>query len=200
MAGYWNNERATREVLRDGWLYTGDLGHLDTDGFLYVVGRAKSLLISNDGEKYSPEGIEETIIANSEYIDQVLLYNSQSAYTVALIVPSRDALLRWLASHNLSARSEAGQRRVLDLLQHEIDQYREGGIHAGQFPGKWLPAAVGILGEAFTEQNRMLNTTLKMVRGTIVECHRSRLDFLYTPEAKDIRNRQNMTVVSRMDA
>jgi long-chain acyl-CoA synthetase len=61
MAGYWKNERATADVLRDGWLYTGDLGYLDEEGFLYVLGRVKSLLIADDGEKYSPEEIEEAI-------------------------------------------------------------------------------------------------------------------------------------------
>ena len=64
MAGYWSNEKATAEALRDGWLYTGDLGYLDKDGFLYVLGRVKSLLIANDGEKYSPEGIEEILSHN----------------------------------------------------------------------------------------------------------------------------------------
>ena len=54
MAGYWDNPRATREALRGSWLYTGDLGFLDHDGFLHVLGRKKSLLISSDGEKFSP--------------------------------------------------------------------------------------------------------------------------------------------------
>ena len=78
MVGYWKNEKAKRETLRDGWLYSGDLGYVDKDGFLYVLGRAKSLLISHDGEKYSPEGIEEAIVGNSQYIDQVMLHNNQS--------------------------------------------------------------------------------------------------------------------------
>jgi long-chain acyl-CoA synthetase len=64
MAGYWKNETATAEVLRDGWLYTGDIGYLDEDGFLYVLGRVKSLLIADDGEKYSPEQIEEAATGN----------------------------------------------------------------------------------------------------------------------------------------
>lgn len=72
MVGYWKNEKATRETLRDGWLFTGDLGYLDSDNFLYVLGRAKSLLIGHDGEKYSPEGIEEAIVGNSRTIDQVI--------------------------------------------------------------------------------------------------------------------------------
>jgi long-chain acyl-CoA synthetase len=199
MAGYWHNDKATQETIRDGWLYTGDLGYMDKDGFLYVLGRAKSLLISNDGEKFSPEGIEETLIANSQYIDQMMLYNNQSPYTVALVVPNREAISRFLKSNNLSPQSEMGQREALKLLQHEIDQYKEGGVYGGQFPGKWLPSAIGVMGEAFTEQNRMLNTTLKMVRGKIIEYFQTRLDYLYTPEAKDICNKQNMTIISRME-
>lgn len=199
MAGYWRNDKASQETVRDGWLYTGDLGYLDRDGFLYVLGRAKSLLISNDGEKYSPEGIEETIIANSPYIEQLMLHNNQSPYTVALLAPNKEALLRLLKSENLSVQSEAGQRRILKLLQSEIDQYKEGGLYGGQFPGKWLPSAIAVLGEPFTEQNRMLNTTLKMVRGKIVEYYQPRLDYLYTPEAKDVCNKQNMTIVSRLE-
>ncbi|MCA1746672.1 MAG: AMP-binding protein, partial [Bacteroidales bacterium] len=60
MKGYWKNEEATADTIRDEWLYTGDMGYMDKDGFLYVLGRYKSLLIADDGEKYSPEGIEET--------------------------------------------------------------------------------------------------------------------------------------------
>mgnify|MGYP000248208206 CR=1 FL=1 len=79
MLGYYKNEEATREVIdKDGWLHTGDLGYLHPDGWLYVLGRFKSLLIANDGEKYSPEGIEETIAEQSKYIDSCILYNNQS--------------------------------------------------------------------------------------------------------------------------
>ena len=55
MQGYYKNADATAKALKDGWLYTGDLGYFDGDGFLYVLGRVKSLLIADDGEKYSPE-------------------------------------------------------------------------------------------------------------------------------------------------
>ncbi len=198
MAGYWRNEKASAEALRDGWLHTGDLGYMDRDGFLYVLGREKSLLISNDGEKYSPEGIEEMIVANSEYIDQMMLYNNQSPYTVALVVPNKEALLRFLKSKNLSPQSDAGQREALKLLEGEVARYREGGEYAGLFPGKWLPAAIAVLGEGFTEQNRFLNSTLKMVRGRISEHYKPRLDYLFTPEAKDICNKQNLTILSRL--
>lgn len=55
MAGYWKNPVSTAETVRDGWLYTGDMGYMGHDGLLYVLGRFKSLLIGSDGEKYSPE-------------------------------------------------------------------------------------------------------------------------------------------------
>jgi long-chain acyl-CoA synthetase len=75
MHGYWKNETATRESIKDGWLYTGDMGYMSEDGFLYVMGRFKSLLIADDGEKFSPEGIEEAVSEQSKYIDQCMLYN-----------------------------------------------------------------------------------------------------------------------------
>ncbi|MFO7980371.1 MAG: AMP-binding protein [Candidatus Aminicenantes bacterium] len=197
MAGYWKNEKATQEVLKDGWLYTGDLGYLDEDGFLYVLGREKSLLIGNDAEKYSPEGIEEAITDNSEYIDQMMLYNNQCPYTVALIVPNKEALLSWLKKQNLSCKTQQGQDAALKLIQEQINAFTTGEEHEGMFPQRWLPSAVAVLGEPFTEENRMLNSTLKMVRRRITEHYKNRIDFLYSPEGKDICNHQNRTIVSR---
>ena len=199
MAGYWKNEKAAHEALRDGWLYTGDLGYLDVDGFLYVLGRMKSLLIGSDGEKYSPEVIEEAITDASPYIEQIMLYNNQSPFTVALLVPNREALLHGLKAKGLSVKTPEGQEAALRLLEGEIGAFREGGKHAGMFPARWLPAAVAILGEGFTEQNHLLNSTLKMVRGKIAEFYGTRLEHLFTPEAKDIVHPQNRTVVSRLD-
>jgi long-chain acyl-CoA synthetase len=199
MAGYWKNERATREVLRGGWLYTGDIGYVDKDGFLFVLGRVKSLLIGNDGEKYSPEVIEEEICDRSPYIEQLMLYNNQSPYTVALLVPNKEAVGRWLKTQGLSVRTLEGQEAGLKLLAAEIDAFREGGAYGGRFPGRWLPAAVAVLGEAFSEQSGLLNSMLKMVRGKIADLYRSRLDYLFTPEAKDICNSQNRMIVSRWE-
>jgi long-chain acyl-CoA synthetase len=199
MAGYWKNDRATREALRDGWLYTGDLGYVDADGFLFVLGRMKSLLIANDGEKYSPEVIEEAIVESSPLIDQLMLYNDQSPFTVALLVPNKDVLLRRLADRGLSSKTREGQDAALALLQAAVDEFREGGSRGGMFPARWLPSAVAVLGEGFTEQNRFLNSTLKMVRSRITDFYRNRIDRLFTPEARDIRNPQNRTIVGRFE-
>ena len=96
MAGYWKNPGATAETVRDGWLHTGDMGYVSEDDFLYVLGRFKSLLIASDGEKYSPEGMEEAIVDKSPYIDQIIVHNNQSPFTGAIVVPNREALRREL--------------------------------------------------------------------------------------------------------
>ena len=199
MAGYWKNEKATRSAIRNGWLFTGDLGYVDKDGFLYVLGRAKSLLISHDGEKYSPEGIEEALVGNSQYIDQVMLHNNQSTYTVALIVPNKDNVLKFLKNQHLSPQDGTAQDLVLKLIESEIAEYKSGGKYAGEFPERWLPAAIAVLGEGFNEQNHFLNTTLKMVRGKITAFYKDRIDFLFTAEGKDICNHQNRMIIKRMD-
>jgi long-chain acyl-CoA synthetase len=199
MSGYWKNEKATAEAVRDGWLYTGDLGYFDADGFLYVLGRVKSLLIADDGEKYSPELIEEALAEHSPYIEQVMLYNNQSPYTSALLVPARDAVLRWLKGRGLSARTPEGQEAVLELLEGEVSKFRDGGECAGMFPSRWLPSAIAVLGEPFSEQNHMLNSTLKMVRNRIADFYRARIDYLYTPQGRSILSEQNRAIVARME-
>jgi long-chain acyl-CoA synthetase len=196
MAGYWKNEKASAETVRDGWLYTGDLGFMDRDGLLHVLGREKSLLISHDGEKYSPEGIEEMIVANSPFIDQTMLYNNQSPYTVALVVPNREAILAWLEHHKHTAETVTGQDAALRLLAGEIDAYRPGGKHADAFPERWLPSALAILPEPFTEQNRFLNSTLKMVRGKIARSYAGRIDAMFTAEGREICNPENRVEIA----
>jgi len=191
MLGYWENPEASAESLRDGWLYTGDLGYMDKDGFLYVLGRFKSLLIADDGEKYSPEGIEEAFIAQSEYIDQCMLYNNQSPYTISLIVPNKEALKRHLTHKHLAPDSLEGIREALHVLDKELQQYKGHGHYHKIFPQRWLPSATGILSEAFTEENHMMNSTLKMVRGKITERHLKRILSLYTSEGKDFYGAEN---------
>ncbi len=189
MAGYWKNPGSTHDVLRDGWLHTGDMGYMNQTGYLYVLGRFKSLLIGNDGEKYSPEGIEEALVSNSHHIDQLFLHNNQKAYTVALIVPNRDSLKRHV-KHEISTIE--GKKEAIQCILHDINKFRSGGVHAGMFPERWLPTAFAILSEPFTEQNRMINSTLKVARGEVESVYKETLNFLYTPGGKMVTNDRNM--------
>jgi long-chain acyl-CoA synthetase len=195
MLGYWKNEKATAETLRDGWLHTGDLGYLDGDGFLYVLGREKSLLIGHDGEKYSPEGIEESLVEHSRYVEQVMLHNNQSPATVALIVPSRDALRAWMRHHNLRPGAGGAEDAVLRLLEAEVNAYRAGGKYGGTFPERWLPSTFAVLEEPFSEQNRMLNSSLKMVRGRIEERYRDRIAALHSAAGADVCSARNQEAI-----
>jgi long-chain acyl-CoA synthetase len=198
MKGYWKNEKATRETLRDGWLYTGDMGYMDEDGFLFVLGRFKSLLISDDGEKYSPEGIEETISDRSQFIDQMMLYNNQNKYTSALLVPNGEALTKWAKSNNVNLTESKGLEAVLNELESVINQYKQGGVYDDLFPSRWLPSAIAILDEPFSGDNKLLNSLGKMVRAKIVERHKDKIDFLYTPEAKNIINQRNLAALKNV--
>ena len=197
MVGYWNNPKSTDETLRDGWLYTGDMGFMDSDGFLHVLGRFKSLLIGSDGEKYSPEGIEEAIVEQSPYIDQCMLVNNQNAYTAGMIVPNMPSINREIEKRGLKLGKEDATKEALKIIQHEVDAYKSGGKYAGSFPERWLPSTMVILPEAFTEQNQLINSTMKMVRVKIAEYFKAELDFLYTSEAKNIINKMNMETLKK---
>ena len=192
MAGYWKNPESTAETVKDGWLYTGDLGYMTKEGLLYVKGRFKSLLISSDGEKYSPEGIEEALVGQSKYIDQVMLYNNQSPYTIALIVPNKENLKRKLAHKDLTLESEEGRKYAIKKFEKELNKYKKGGEFEGMFPERWLPSTFAILPEPFTEQNQMINSTMKMVRGKIEKFYADRIEFLYSAEGKQIFNEKNL--------
>ncbi len=187
MAGYWKNEAATAETIKDGWLYTGDMGYMGKDGLLYVLGRFKSLLIGSDGEKYSPEGIEEALIEHAPSIDQLILHNNQHPYTIALLVPNKDYLKR----HVADLTSDAGKEEAIQLITRDINKFKKGGELYGMFPERWLPATFAILPEAFTEQNGMINSTMKVVRGKVEKTYADKIDALYTPEGKNPLSREN---------
>ncbi len=193
MAGYWRNPESTAKTVIDGWLHTGDMGYV-TDkhpGYLWVVGRFKSLLISADGEKYSPEGYEDSLTDGSKYIEQVILHNNQDPYTIVLIVPNKDNLKEYVKAHGVDTQSEAGKKAMLQKIQEEVNEYRNGKF-AGMFPEQWLPKAIAVLPEAFTEQNHMVNSTMKIVRGKVEEYYADRIEYAYTPEGKELYNEKNL--------
>jgi long-chain acyl-CoA synthetase len=198
MKGYWQNEKATSEAIREGWLHTGDMGYVDEDRFLYVLGRFKSLLISDDGEKYSPEGIEETITDRSQFIDQMMLYNNQNKYTAAFLVPNGEALAKWAINNNVDYHESKGLEAVLNEIESVVSQYKQGRAYDDLFPSRWLPAAIAILDEPFSSDNKQVNSLGKMVRTKIVEHYKDTIDFLYTPEGKNIVNQRNLEAIKKV--
>ena len=196
MAGYWKNPESTAETIRKGYLYTGDLGYMNEEGLLYVKGRFKSLLISSDGEKYSPEGIEEAMVQLAPSIDQIMLYNNQSQYTTALIVPNKDYLKRALSEKGIALNTEEGRIEALKLINADVAMFTKGGTHETMFPHRWLPTCFAVLAEPFSEQNQMINSTMKMVRGKIEKAYADRIEYMYTPEGKQLLNLRNIEALS----
>ena len=188
MAGYWKNPEATAETIVDGWLHTGDRGYIckEDPRYLYVTGRFKSLLISSDGEKYSPEGYEDNLAVVSKYIDNVILHNNQCPYTIVLVVPNKEAL---------KADAPGDKEAQLRLIQADVDSYRKGGSRAGQFPEKWLPTAIVVCEEPFTEKNGLVNSTGKVVRGKVEKHFAKRIEYAYAPEGKKLINPQNLAAL-----
>ncbi len=192
MKGYWKNPDSTADTVRDGWLYTGDLGYMSAENLLYVKGRFKSLLISSDGEKYSPEGIEEAFVEHLPTVDQVILYNNQSPYTIALLVPNKENIRTRLKEQSLDLTTEEGRKAGVQLIDADIARFKKGGDLAELFPDRWLPSTFAVLPEAFTEQNGMMNSTMKIVRGKIEKAYADRIAVLYTAEGKSFLNEKNL--------
>lgn len=192
MAGYWRNQESTNQTIKDGWLYTGDLGFMDKEGFLYVLGRFKSLLIGSDGEKYSPEGIEEAIVSHSQYIDQIMLYNNQNSYTTALVVPNIDNLKK-RCKHKWG--TPQAKEEAIKRIMNTINDFRANGQQGGEFPERWLPSTFAIINEPFSEANQMINSTMKMVRPKIEKHYSSVIEYMYSPEGKNIYNNKNLEAI-----
>jgi long-chain acyl-CoA synthetase len=131
---------------------------------------------------------------NSHFIDQVVLYNNQNPYTTALIVPNKEALKRYVhrKKPNLNWDMQEAKELALNKLQRELNEYRKGGKYEGMFPERWLPSAVAILGEPFTEQNGLVNSTMKVMRGKVEERYAHRIEALYSAGAKSIDNAENL--------
>lgn len=193
MKGYYKNPKETAETLKNGWLYTGDLGFIDADDFLVVVGREKALLISDDGEKYSPEEIEEAIVNSSSMIQQAMIYNDHKKYTTALITLNKSNISEWIKKENIKSGKE-----IIDQLKEEILLFDKQTEFKGKFPSKWIPSNFQIIEEEFSESNKMINSTLKMVRQNITDTYLNRLDLMYEKNAQNISLDENMKVLSNM--
>ena len=199
MAGYWKNPEATANTVIDGWLYTGDRGYLYPKDrrYLYVTGRFKSLLIAADGDKYSPEGYEDNLTSVTKFVEQVIIHNNQNPYTIAIIVPNKELCREWLKKNRpeLDPASEEGRKAMIQKVWDEMNTYRKGGKHEGMFPEKWLPTTLAICPEPWTEQNGLVNSTVKIVRGKVEKAYADRIEYAYTADGRNIFNEKNLASI-----
>ncbi|MDR1970976.1 MAG: AMP-binding protein [Treponema sp.] len=194
MKGYYKNPEATAETLRDGWLWSGDLGYKDGDGFLVVTGREKALLIAEDGEKYSPETIEEAVINSSRLVNQIMAYNEQCKFTSALITVNVEELKAAAGALGIagtpgaglpgSGPSDADLDKLITLIQGDLWAFKRVKEYAA-IPAQWQPASFAIIAAPFDENNGLVNSTMKLVRHKVRDFYRSRIDELYAVPSAD---------------
>jgi long-chain acyl-CoA synthetase len=126
MMGYWNDPAATAAAICDGWLHTGDMGEMDADGFLYVRGRKKELIVLATGKKVVPTRVEGLLTA-SPLIEQAVVFGEGQCGIVALIVPAACGLADGIASDATHGRYAAEINRCLKSAAHE-EQIRHFAI------------------------------------------------------------------------
>lgn len=116
MLGYYENEEATNEVMKDGWFYTGDMAFIDSDGFVHITGRKKNVIITKNGKNVYPEEVE-TLLNRSEYIKESLVYSKEGKDDVivcAKIVPDKDKIEEDIKNGILE------QKDVYEIINSEV--------------------------------------------------------------------------------
>ena len=109
-------------------------------------------------------------------------------------MPNKDALKEYVKGLSIDPSTEDGKKAMLQKIQDEVNEYRNGK-YVGMFPEMWLPKAIAVLPEAFTEQNHMVNSTMKIVRGKVEEYYADRIEYAYTLEGKELFNEKNIASI-----
>jgi long-chain acyl-CoA synthetase len=175
--GYWNNEAATRETKdSDGWLHTGDLGDLDDDGYLAIIGRKKEVLVTASGKNVSPAVLEDPIRAH-QLVSQVLVIGDQRPFVAALITLDADALAGWKRSHgrpeSMPLAELADDPDVRAELQKAVDSANSRVSRAESI------RVFRILTGDFTEANGMLTPSLKVKRTVVMKEYADEIAAIY---------------------
>jgi long-chain acyl-CoA synthetase len=176
MAGYYNQEQLSREAVDgDGWLHTGDVGHLDQDGFLFITDRKKNIIVTAGGKNIAPAPIENEL-RSSRYVEDVCLIGDRRKFVSALIVPDFDALDAWVQSRGIGSLDRHHLARHPDvekLLMQEIQERQSGRARFEQVKRCLL------LDEPLSVQGGELTPTLKIKRRVVEQRFRERIDGLY---------------------
>lgn len=189
MAGYYKDPEETAHVLKGKRLMTGDLGYVDEDGFLVVTGRKRALLIGADGEKYSPEIIEEAVISSTEVFDQVMVWCVYRKYSCALVSLNMDAMTQLV--HRIKPQSA---KEICIFLQNEFYRFKNQNTFSGLNPS-WIPVVFQIVTEPFSEYNGTINSSLKLVRHRVEELYADLIEYSYSKEGSSNVNPRNIAAI-----
>jgi long-chain acyl-CoA synthetase len=154
MLGYWNNQIETEKIIKNGWLYTGDIGEIDNEGYLKITDRKKDIIVNAGGDNIAPSKIEN-LLANYPEIIQSYIYGDKKNYLVALIVVSKE----------LEDRKNK-IRIIIDKVNQELSIIEK--------IKKFI-----IIDDPFTIENQMLTPTMKIRRHQIKKVFGEQLEKLY---------------------
>jgi long-chain acyl-CoA synthetase len=173
--GYYKNEQATSETIVDGWLHTGDLGRLDEDGFLYITGRKKDIIITAGGKNITPANLENGLKQN-QYISQAVVYGDRRAYLTALITLDPEEIATWATDHKLGTTDVKELRNrpeVKELVQKVVDEVNSKVARVEQVK------KFEILPHDLTQETGELTPTLKVKRNVVYEKYADEFSALY---------------------
>ncbi|MEK7821196.1 MAG: long-chain fatty acid--CoA ligase [Pseudomonadota bacterium] len=174
MQGYWRNEPASREAIRDGWLHTGDIGHIDGAGHLVITDRKKDIIVNSGGDNIAPQRIEGLLAIQPE-IAQAMLYGDRHPHLVAALVPNADWLDSWAAAAGKPADLAA---LTEDEALHAALAAAVERVNAVLSPMEKVRRFL-IADEPFTIDNEMLTPTMKVRRHKVRAIYGDRLEKLY---------------------
>jgi len=175
MQGYWRNEEATREVLRDGWLHTGDIGEVEEDGYIRITDRKKDIIVNSGGDNLSPARIESNLILQPE-IAQAMVYGDRRPHVVALIVPDDGWLKTWArgAGKSSDLATVAGDPDLRKEIAAAIER-TNATVTIIEKVRRFIIAP-----EPFTVENAQLTPTMKIRRHVLKQAYSAALEGLYS--------------------
>jgi long-chain acyl-CoA synthetase len=173
MHGYYKNEEATKDTLEaDGWLHTGDLGYVDEDGFLFINGRKKDIIITAGGKNITPANLENGLKQN-RWISQAVVIGDRRPYLVALITLDPEELPKFAEEHNLLPEDAHSSDEMRAEVQNVVDAVNEGYGRVEQIK------KFTILPEDLTQEQGTLTPTLKVKRNVVNERFEAEIEQLY---------------------
>ena len=176
MLGYYNNPEATAEVLSDdGWFATGDIGHLDEDGYLFITDRKKDLIVTAGGKNIAPQPIENRFIAN-RYVAQTVIIGDRRQFLTALIVPDFETVGEFARSqgHDVATSEDIIELPVVKQLFEDLLQELNRDL-----PGFSQIKRSTLLPREFTLEEGELTPTLKVKRFAIARKYQTLIDAMY---------------------
>jgi long-chain acyl-CoA synthetase len=170
---YYKNADATKDTLVDGWLHTGDLGSVDEDGFLYITGRKKDIIITAGGKNITPANLENGLKQN-RYISQAVVVGDRRPYLVALITIDPDELAGFAQEHGLAPDEVAESEAMREEVQRAVDEVNARVGRVEQIK------KFKILPEDLSQATGELTPTLKVKRNVVNEKFADEVEKLYS--------------------